>query len=97
MFGGLLVLLLVGRRRSNARERLLQRREKLLNLLDAVDAAWGIEIPGVVRGGAAARPGAPAQRKLVIAALDRLYHDLDTLESRDQARAGKKKKAKKTG
>ncbi len=81
LFGGLLVLLILGKRRGNARERLLQQREKLLNLLDAVDAAGGIEVPGVRRGGAASRPGAPAQRKLVIAALDQVYRDLDALEA----------------
>ncbi|MGB1277547.1 MAG: hypothetical protein ACPG77_17525, partial [Nannocystaceae bacterium] len=94
MFGGLMVLLLVGRRRANARERLLARREKLLNMLDAVDAAGGIEIPGVKRGGAAARPGAPAQRKLVIAALDQLYRDLDALDASDKTRRKTSKKAK---
>ncbi len=87
LFGGIAVLMLLGRRRANTRERLLQQREKLLNLLDAVDAAGGIEIPGVRRGGAASRPGAPAQRKLVIAALDRVYRDLDAL---DRAQAGHK-------
>lgn len=73
---GVLVLALLGNRRT-ARARLTQRRDALIQALEAVEAEGAVEVPGVERGGAAQRPGAKLRRRLIIAALDQVYRDLD--------------------
>ncbi|MCA9688950.1 MAG: hypothetical protein R3A51_08820 [Nannocystaceae bacterium] len=63
--------------RQGARERLLERYRALLTALESVEAEGAVEVPGVERGGAARRPGAFMRRKLIVAALDRVYRELE--------------------
>ncbi|MCA9715465.1 MAG: hypothetical protein KC468_12375 [Myxococcales bacterium] len=90
----ILLLALLGNRRG-ARARLTQRRDALIQALEAVEAEGAVQIPGVERGGAAQRPGAELRRRLIIAALDQVYRELDALggagiptDQSDGARAG---------